>query len=145
MVYTREESFFASRKRHPFVIHYTTGANKEGRLLAVKVEIAADTGAYADSGPGVLLKALIHAAGPYEIPNVFVRAKCVYTNNPVGGAMRGLGVPQVAAAHESQMDILAKTLHLDPFEIRLKNILKPGSLTAYRPTVRGIGRSCRYD
>ena len=127
---TREESFFASRKRHPFLIHYTTGATKEGRILAVKVEIIADTGAYAASGPTVLLKSLIHAAGPYEIPNVFVRGKFVYTNNPVGGAMRGLGVPQVAVAHESQMDILAETLHLDPFEIRLKNGLKPGSITA---------------
>jgi CO/xanthine dehydrogenase Mo-binding subunit len=130
MVYTREESFSASRKRHPFIIHYTTGATQEGRILAVKVEIMADTGAYAHSGPTVLLKSLIHAAGPYEIPNVFVRGRWVYTNNPVGGSMRGLGVPQVAVAHESQMDILAKNLHLDPFEIRLKNGLNPGSLTA---------------
>ena len=130
MVYTREESFFASRKRHPFVIHYTTGATKEGRILAVKIEILADTGAYVSSGPAVLLKAIVHAAGPYEIPNVLVRGKAVYTNNPVGGSMRGLGVPQVAVAHESQMDILANTLNLDPFEIRLKNGLKPGSLTA---------------
>ena len=130
MVYSREESFVASRKRHPFIIRYTTGATKEGRILAVKVEIIADTGAYAASGPTVLLKSLIHAAGPYEIPNVFVRGRWVYTNNPVGGSMRGLGVPQVAFAHESQMDILAETLHLDPFEIRLKNGLKPGSITA---------------
>ena len=130
MVYTREESFFATRKRHPFIIHYTTGATKEGRLLAVKVEITADTGAYGASGPTVLLKSLVHAAGPYEIPNVLVREKFVYTNNPVGGSMRGLGVPQVAVAHESQMDILAKMLHMDPFEIRLKNGLKSGSLTA---------------
>ena len=130
MVYTREESFFASRKRHPFVIHYTTGATKEGRILAVKVEITADTGAYAHSGMTVLLKSVIHAAGPYEIPNVLVRGRFVYTNNPVGGSMRGLGVPQVAVAHESQMDILAERLHLDPFEIRLKNGMKSGSLTA---------------
>ena len=130
MVYTREESFLATRKRHPFIIHYTTGATKEGRLLAVKVEITADTGAYGASGPTVLLKSLVHAAGPYEIPNVLVREKFVYTNNPVGGSMRGLGVPQVAVAHESQMDILAKMLHMDPFEIRLKNGLKSGSLTA---------------
>jgi len=130
MVYSREESFIATRKRHPYIIHFTTGAIKEGRVIAAKVEILADTGAYAAAGPGVLLKSVIHATGPYEIPNVFVRAKSVYTNNPVGGAMRGLGVPQVAVAHESQMDILAETLDLDPFEIRLKNALKPGSITA---------------
>ena len=142
MVYTREESFSASRKRHPFIIHYTTGATQEGRILAVKVEIMADTGAYAHSGPAVLLKSLIHAAGPYEIPNVLVRGRLVYTNNPVGGSMRGLGVPQVAVAHESQMDILAKTVHLDPFEIRLKNALKPGSLTA---TGQRLGESVGLD
>ena len=130
MVYTREESFFASRKRHPFTIHYTTGAKKDGRILAVKADILADTGAYAASGVSVLLKAIIHAAGPYEIPNVLIKAKFVYTNHPVGGSMRGLGVPQVAIAHESQMDILAETLHLDPFEIRKRNGLKPHSITA---------------
>ena len=130
MVYTREESFVASRKRHPFIIQYTTGATKEGRILAVNVEIMADTGAYAASGPTVLVKSLIHAAGPYEIPHVSVKERFVYTNNPVGGSMRGLGVPQVAVAHESQMDILAETLRLDPFEIRLRNGLRPGSLTA---------------
>ncbi len=130
MVYTREESFQVSRKRHPFTMHYTTGATREGRLLAVKVDIVADTGAYAHSGSTVLLKSLIHAAGPYEIPNVSVREKFVYTNNPVGGSMRGLGVPQVAFAHESQMEILAETLHLDPFKIRLMNGMKTGSLTA---------------
>ena len=94
----------------------------------MKVQILADTGAYSASGPTVLVKSLIHATGPYEIPHVLVGVKFVYTNNPVGGSMRGLGVPQVAVAHESQMDILAETLHLDPFEIRLKNGLRPGSL-----------------
>jgi len=130
MVFSREESFIGSRKRHPFIIHYTTGATREGRIVAVKVEMIADAGAYAASTPGVLVKALIHATGPYDVPNVFVRARSVYTNNPVAGSMRGLGVPQVAAAHESQIDILAETLHLDPFEVRLKNGLKPGSFTA---------------
>jgi CO/xanthine dehydrogenase Mo-binding subunit len=141
MVYTREESFIASRKRHPYTIHYTTGATREGRLLAVKVDIVANTGAYCDSGPVVLMKSLIHAAGPYEIPNVSVRARFAYTNGPVGGAMRGLGVPQVAVACESQMDILAERLHLDPFEVRLRNALKPGSLTA---TGQRLGQSVGF-
>lgn len=130
MVYSREESFVASSKRHPFVIHYTTGATKGGRILAVKVVIIADAGAYAASTPNVILKALIHAAGPYDVPNVFVRARAVYTNNPVAASMRGLGVPQVAVAHESQVSILAETLGLDPFEIRMRNAMKPGCITA---------------
>ena len=130
MVYTREESFAASTKRHPFVIHHTLGANRNGRVLAVKVDIVGDAGAYASSSAGVLLKAMIHAAGPYDVANVFVRARAVYTNNPIAGSMRGLGVPQVAFAHESQMDVLAERLQMDPFEIRLENCLKPGSVTA---------------
>lgn len=130
MVYSREESFVSTRKRHPFTIHYTTGATRDGRLVAVKIQILADTGAYTASGPTVLLKSLIHAAGPYEIPNVLVENRFVYTNNPVCGSMRGLGVPQVAFAHESQMDILAEALRMDPFDIRLKNALKPGSITS---------------
>jgi len=74
-------------------------------------------------------KAMIHAAGPYEVPNVRVRVRVVYTNNPIAGAMRGLGAPQVAVAFESQVDILAETLKMDPFAIRLKNAFKPGSVT----------------
>lgn len=130
MVYDRRESFVASTKRHPFVIDYTTGATKDGRILAVKVEIIADTGAYSSYGPSILVRALTHAAGPYEIPNVVVKARAVYTNNPVAGAIRGFGVPQVVMAYESQVDILAETLKMDPFEIRLKNGMKPDSLTA---------------
>ena len=130
MVYTREESFAASTKRHPFVIHHTLGASRDGQIIAAKVDILGDAGAYASSSAGVLLKAMIHAAGPYEIANVSVRARAVYTNNPIAGSMRGLGVPQVAFAHESQMDALAKMLQMDPFEIRLNNCLKPGSVTA---------------
>jgi nicotinate dehydrogenase large molybdopterin subunit len=135
MVYGREESFVASTKRHPFLIHYTTGAKKDGRMVAVKVEIIADTGAYTSYGPSILVRGLAHAAGPYEIPNVYVKARAVFTNNPVAGAMRGFGVPQVVVAHESQVDILAKTLKMDPFEIRLKNGLRSGSLTATGQTL----------
>ena len=135
MVFSREESFVATRKRHPFIIHHTIGATRDGRILAAKVEIIADTGAYCASGPTVLVKSLIHAAGPYEIPNVSIKATFVYTNNPVGGSMRGLGVPQVAFAHESQIDILAQKLGMDPFDIRLKNCFRPGSVTATGQTL----------
>ncbi len=77
-----------------------------------------------------MAKALIHAAGPYDIPHVAMKLTFVYTNNPVGGSMRGLGVPQTAFAHESQIDLLARELGMDPFELRLKNAMRPGTLTA---------------
>ncbi len=130
MVYSREESMEFSPKRHPCVIDYTSACDGDGRLLAVKVKIVGDTGAYASYGPATLKRAAVHASGPYQVPNVFIEAYCVYTNNPTAGAMRGFGVPQVAFAHESQMDLLAGALGLDPFTIRLRNCFQPGSATA---------------
>ena len=129
-VYSREESFIATRKRHPFIIDYTLGASREGRLLAAMIDILADGGAYSASSPTVMFKALIHAAGPYDIPHVGMKLRFAYTNNPVGGSMRGLGVPQTAFAHESQIDLLARKLGMDPFELRLKNAMRPGTVTA---------------
>ena len=130
MVYHREESFIASAKRHPMIISYTTGADKEGNLTAVKVRIICDTGAYASYGSATMGRAMVHATGPYSVPNVNIDAYCVYTNNPVAGAMRGFGVPQVAFAHESQMDRIAEKVGISPFEIRFKNALKKNSYTA---------------
>ncbi|RLB02441.1 MAG: hypothetical protein DRG83_08525, partial [Deltaproteobacteria bacterium] len=129
MVYSREESFLSTTKRHPYIIEHTLGAMSDGTLIAAKVRIWADTGAYASFGPSVIARAAVHATGPYEIPHVLVEAYCVYTNNPVCGAMRGFGVPQVAIAHEAQIDLLAEQLGIDPIEIRRRNFLKRGSCT----------------
>lgn len=130
MVYRREESMVASPKRHPCVIDYTSACDGEGLLQAVKVKIVGDTGAYASYGPATLKRAAVHATGPYAVPAVLIEAFCVYTNNPTAGAMRGFGVPQAAFAHESQMDLMAEALGIDPFAIRLRNCLQPGSTTA---------------
>jgi CO/xanthine dehydrogenase Mo-binding subunit len=130
MVYTRPESIMVSTKQHPFIIRYKTGATREGKLLAVEVEIVGNTGAYMSFGVAVLTRATVHATGPYNVPNVKIDAYTVYTNNPICGAMRGFGVPQVAIAHEMQMDKLAEKLELDPIEIRLKNAFDVGSITA---------------
>ncbi len=130
LTYSREESFTASAKRHPYTIEYLSAANAEGKLLGIKVQILIDTGAYASYGPGVLTRGAVHVAGPYEVPHVQVDACCVYTNNPYCGAMRAFGVPQAGFAHETQMDLLAEKLGLSPWEIRMKNFLRPGSATA---------------
>jgi nicotinate dehydrogenase large molybdopterin subunit len=130
MVYSREESFQVSTKRHPVTVHMTTGADAQGRLQAVQVEITADTGAYASYGPPVMTRAVVHAAGPYEVPNLEVWGRVVYTNNPVAGAMRGFGVPQVAIAHEAQMDLLAQAVGVSPAKIRRRNFLAPGKANA---------------
>jgi len=94
-----------------------------------------DTGAYASYGSTVAIRSAVHATGPYQVPNVKVRSRMAYTNNSWSGAMRGFGIPQMAFAHESQMDLLAQALKMDPIEIRLKNCLRVGSETATGQTL----------
>ncbi|MBI2848722.1 MAG: xanthine dehydrogenase family protein, partial [Chloroflexi bacterium] len=130
LTYTRRESFLASSKRHPAYLRFRTGATKDGRLTALQAEIVTNTGAYASSGTVVLIKALTLAQGPYYFPHVFLEGKTVYTNTPFCGAMKGFGAPQVAFAIESQMDLLAGRLGIDPLELRMRNAFKPGSETA---------------
>lgn len=130
MVYGRMESMIAHCKRHVEYIKYKTGASREGKILAVEAEIYGDTGAYASWGTNVTRKSAVHAAGPYFVPNVKVDSYAVFTNNTFAGAMRGFGVPQVALAHEAQMDEVARRLGMSPVEIRLINALTAGSETA---------------
>ncbi len=130
LVYTREEAYLCTAKRHPLRIHYKSGATRDGRLIGADVRIIGDTGAYASYGPAVLTRTPIHATGPYDVPNVYMESIFAYTNNPMAGAMRGFGVPQVAFAHESQMNLLAQELGITPMEIRLRNCFRTGSVTA---------------
>jgi CO/xanthine dehydrogenase Mo-binding subunit len=130
LIYTREESLFALTKRHPFTITYKTGALADGRLTAIECSIYGDSGPYLSLGMYVIKKAGIHATGPYFVPNVKVDTYTVTTNNLTGGAMRGFGVLQIAVAHESQMDAVARALGMSPLQFRLINCLKPGLSTA---------------
>lgn len=144
LVFTREEVFEATSKRHPMKIQYKTGVTKGGKLAAVQARILGDTGAYASYGTVVATRAVIHATGPYEVPNFRAEGMMVYTNNIWSGAMRGFGAPQVAFAHESQMDILAEKLGMDPIDFRLRNVLKKGSSTGTGQILHnsvGIGRT----
>ncbi|MBI4773367.1 MAG: molybdopterin-dependent oxidoreductase, partial [Deltaproteobacteria bacterium] len=140
MCFTREESFVATAKRHPFRMRFTTGADDRGRLTAVKADMLSDTGAFASYGSAVNARAAVHATGPYVVPNVHVRCRMAYTNNAWNGAMRGFGVPQAALAHEGQMDALARRLDMDPLEIRVLNALRNGSRTATGQLLKsGVG------
>jgi CO/xanthine dehydrogenase Mo-binding subunit len=135
IVYSREEVFQVTSKRHPLKIRYKSGAKRDGTLTAVDVDILGDTGAYASYGSTVAIRSAVHATGPYQVPNVKVRSRMAYTNNSWSGAMRGFGIPQMAFAHESQMDLLAQALKMDPIEVRLKNCLRVGSETATGQTL----------
>jgi len=137
-VYSREESFSGSTKRHPFYIRCRTGATQEGRLTAVDYEVVGNKGAYGSFGSVAILRAGINCTGPYYFPHVRYVGKLVYTNNPYAGAMRGFGVPQIAMAVETQMDILAEKLKIDPFLFRMQNALEPGRNLA---TGRGLTAS----
>ena len=83
---SREDTFLATTKRHPFVMDYTIGATEEGRIVALQATLIADTGAYASWAPNILRKALVHGAGAYQIDNIAIDARSVYTNNGYAGA-----------------------------------------------------------
>ena len=121
-------------------MRYVSGADQEGRLTAVKADLLVDTGAFASYGLAVCTRAAVHATGPYLVPNVLVNTRMAYTNNSFNGAMRGFGVPQVAVAHEAQMDALAAALDMDPLEFRLLNALRLGQATATGQVLKsGVG------
>ncbi len=126
MWWDREESFVAGYKRHAARLHYRLGANADGRLQALHCRIFYDTGAYAHLGGEVMALGMEHAGGPYRIPNTLIEGWCLYTNNPIAGAMRGFGVIQVSFAFERMMDLLARKLAMDPLELRIKNALRRG-------------------
>jgi CO/xanthine dehydrogenase Mo-binding subunit len=127
LVLSVEESF-KTVTRHPARFRVKTGVTRDGRLVARECLIHMETGAYADAGPRVTQKAGYRALGPYRIPNVETDAYTVYTNTVPAGAYRGFGTLQVTWAYESQMDIIAEQLGLDPLQFRLKNLLKKGEL-----------------
>ena len=126
IVYNRQESFTGHVHRHPARIWCEHRARRDGRLVAVRMRILLDGGAYASSSTAVTSNAASFACGPYEVPNALIESTCVYTNNPPCGAMRGFGAVQTCFAAEAQMDRLAAELGLDPVELRLLNALRPG-------------------
>jgi CO/xanthine dehydrogenase Mo-binding subunit len=126
MVYNREESFVGHIHRHPARIWAEHRANRDGKLVCIRMRILLDGGAYASSSTAVTSNAASFACGPYAVANALIEATCVYTNNPPCGAMRGFGAVQTSFAAEAQMDKLAAELEIDPVELRLRNALAPG-------------------
>jgi len=140
IVWSREESILGHCKRHPAWLHCKWGATREGKLVAAEVRMVADGGAYCYTTNKILGNATVTCTAPYEIPNVKVDVDGVYTNNLPSGAFRGFGAPQGIFAAEMQMNKLAQALGMDPVELRLKNLLREGSLTAMgTPLPGGVG------
>ncbi len=126
LAYTREESFMAHSKRHPFTITHRTGVKRDGRITAAQIELTSDSGAYPYLSPYVLLYAVAAACGPYRVDNLHVDGVAVATNNPFTSAFRGFGAAQACVAYEQQMDEIARALKMDPLELRCVNYLKTG-------------------
>jgi len=139
IVWSREESIIGHHKRHPYIIRTRWGATRQGKVIVADVELIADGGAYAYTSTKVMGNATLMCTGPYEIPNVKVDSYAVYTNNLPNGAFRGFGGPQGAFAAETKMNRLAEALGMDPAELRLRNVLREGSLLSVRtPLPAGV-------
>jgi CO/xanthine dehydrogenase Mo-binding subunit len=130
LVLTREEDIAYSSKRHPMEMDYRLGCDKGGRIRFADIRLRADVGAYATLSPIVLFRSAVHAAGPYSIPHVRIRAHGFYSNTAPKGAMRGFGTPQVVFGCESAVDHLAAEAGIDPLDLRRRNALGVGDQTA---------------
>lgn len=124
MVMDYAEEFVAGNPRHGAVIKVKTGVRSTGELVAHRMEYVFDSGAYGAFKPLGYLPGPQEAAGPYRIPHVFVEEKIVYTNKIPCGHMRAPGDPQGFFANESQMDLIARRLGIEPASFRAKNLMR---------------------
>ncbi|MBW1788304.1 MAG: molybdopterin-dependent oxidoreductase [Deltaproteobacteria bacterium] len=128
MSFSRREEFIATESRHPMTIDLKTGVTRDGVLVANEIRILADVGGYGTHYIGVIADCLSTGVGLYNIPNVDFQAAAVFTNTCLCGAFRGYGNPQMNFAQESQMDMIADKLGMDPVEFRLKNYRRLGEI-----------------
>jgi len=137
IVMTRIEEFTASAGSAPAITTVKTGVKKDGRLAAREIRMVYDTGAYAEGLPPSN-RALKDSSGPYNIPNIRISSTLVYTNKLRATPLRGLGVPEALWAVESQMDMIALKMGIDPVEFRLMNALDEGDIGPNGDLVYGV-------
>ena len=128
---SREETFCNTRTRHSIEFDLAAGVDKDGKLLAKDMHSYSNQGAYASHGHAIAANGLTSWRLQYACPNIRGEAYTIYTNTPVGGAMRGYGIPQVCFAIESFMDDVANAIHMDPLEFRRKNLIQGFYADAY--------------
>ena len=134
----RDEEFI-TKVRPALVSFLKSGVMRDGSLIALEAKLYFDNGAYADFGPAIIRSSAFSMAGPYRIPHVASDAYLLYTNHPVSGSFRGFGIPEIAWSYESQMDIIATDLGMDPIEFRLKNGLEEGDVSATGEVMHSVG------
>lgn len=124
---TREEEFYTAFVRQGVTAHFKMGCDKNGKLLAMENQFYWDGGAYTEYGVNITRASGYSSSGPYDVPNVKTDSYCVYTNHPVGGPMRGFGMPEMHAGLEQCIDELAYAIEMDPVHFRRLNCVKTGS------------------
>jgi len=129
MLNTREEEFVTTRPRLPMIIRLKTGVKKDGRLVAVHVKVTGDHGAYAGHSETIMSWTGLGVSSIYRISHFIDEGVGIYTNRGSVGAFRGYGYLQMMFAFESQMDMIAERLNIDPVELRLKNVVSEGEVT----------------
>jgi carbon-monoxide dehydrogenase large subunit len=138
---TREEEFYTTFVRQGLVARIKMGMTREGRITAMQNTFYWDGGASTEYGTNITRAAGYSGTGPYYVPNIHVDSLCVYTNHPVGGAMRGFGMPEIHWGIEQHIDQMAHKLALDPVQVRLINCLKDGDETLTGMTMHPTGLS----
>jgi len=136
---SREEIFAAYRHGQPLIVEVKTGVKKDGTLLAQRLRLINNCGGYRGSGVVVIFLSWGFTMVPYRLPNLTYEGYAVYTNNPVRAPQRGHGAPQLRFAVESQMDMIAEELGIDPVEIRLKNARESGEQLPNGDNVHNCG------
>ena len=143
-VESMEEELITSRRRHSMIVYSKMGAKKDGTLTAIHHQVVADGGGYTAVGPLSLYLAGFATTLPYRLPNFKYDAYRIFTNNPIGAAMRGHGITHTRFAAEIQMGMIAEELGIDPVEMRMQNAIdnpKPGTIyeTINKVTLKTCG------
>lgn len=124
---TREEEFIATNVRQSLIAKCKVGCDANGKLLAMEVAYYFGGGAYNDYGVNIARAAGYSCTGPYVVPNIRGDSHCVYTNHPIGSAMRGFGMPEIHWGIEQIMDRLAEQIGMDAADFRRLNCVKTGA------------------
>jgi carbon-monoxide dehydrogenase large subunit len=138
---TREEEFYTAFVRQGLVAHFKMGCDQDGRLLAMENRFYWDGGAYTEYGVNITRASGYSSSGPYDVPNVKTDSYCVYTNHPVGGPMRGFGMPEMHSGLEQCIDELALAIGMDPVQFRQINCVKTGCTLVTGMTMHPTGLS----
>jgi xanthine dehydrogenase large subunit len=139
----RRRDMTITGKRHPFLARYAAGADRDGRLRALRVELWSNGGYSLDLSQAILWRALFHVDNCYRIEHLRVTGRVARTHLPSNTAMRGFGGPQAMVVVEEILDRIARALGLPPEVVRERNFYAPGDRTHYGQVVRDADRIAR--